>query len=46
MNKLIEDIEGAITNGKSRNTGNIRHKAHNVQKQNKKYNTENKKMSN
>jgi hypothetical protein len=45
-NKPIEEIGGAIKNGKSRDTGNIRHKAQNVDKQNKKYYTENKKMSN
>jgi hypothetical protein len=46
MNKSIEEIGGAMKNGKSRDTGNIRHKAQNVDKQNKKYYTENKKMSN
>ena len=42
---MLEKTEGAINNGQSRDTGNIRHTGHET-KTNKKHNTENKKMSN
>ena len=42
---MSQKTEGAIKNGQSRNTGNIGHTRHrmNEDKQNKKYNTVNKK---
>ena len=42
---MLEKTEGAINNGQSRDTGNIRHTGHET-KTNKKHNTENKKMNN
>jgi hypothetical protein len=38
---MLEKTEGAITNGKSRDTGNIGHITQNSDKQSKNYNTEN-----